>query len=286
MVSTNFFGFILLAISSVCSRFKQTYTLEEPHCEEGMCILTKHPLTNKTEVPAVGSRYDDFVATHNIQTDDIHFVRHFFPWHRWYVSTYEKALRNECDYKGAQPYWDWTLDVRPNGKWVDSPVFDPVYGFECNGPWVETDPAYGYDVPGRTGGGCVQDGPLVNMTVRLGAFNILSGNPRCLARDLSPYFAGRYLGANLTKSVMSGGNFASFARAIEAYPDFEASSIHGDGHYGVGGLYGAMGDLYNNPSDPLFFLHHGNLDRVWWSWQAKNLNTRLYDIDGPIYYYD
>lgn len=34
--------------------------------------------------------------------------------------------------------------------------------------------------------------------------------------------------------------------------------------------------------DPLFWLHHANLDRVWWSWQAKDLRNRLVDIDGPI----
>jgi tyrosinase len=43
-----------------------------------------------------------------------------------------------------------------------------------------------------------------------------------------------------------------------------------------------MGDLYQSPADPLFYLHHANLDRVWWSWQKLNLNARLTDISGPI----
>lgn len=34
------------------------------------------------------------------------------------------------------------------------------------------------------------------------------------------------------------------------------------------------------PGDPLFFLHHTNLDRLWWEWQAINLTSRLYDIAG------
>jgi len=29
-------------------------------------------------------------------------------------------------------------------------------------------------------------------------------------------------------------------------------------------------------------MHHANLDRVWWSWQSKNLTSRLKDISGPI----
>lgn len=43
-----------------------------------------------------------------------------------------------------------------------------------------------------------------------------------------------------------------------------------------------MGDLYASPSDPIFFLHHANLDRVWWSWQTFDLPNRLSDISGPI----
>lgn len=43
-----------------------------------------------------------------------------------------------------------------------------------------------------------------------------------------------------------------------------------------------MGDLYTSPADPLFYLHHANLDRLWWSWQKLNLSARLTDISGPV----
>lgn len=29
-------------------------------------------------------------------------------------------------------------------------------------------------------------------------------------------------------------------------------------------------------------MHHANLDRVWWSWQKKDLAKRLRDVSGPI----
>ncbi|KIJ50748.1 hypothetical protein M422DRAFT_44383 [Sphaerobolus stellatus SS14] len=251
------------------------------------CLLTKAPLTPLSE-GGVGSRYDDLVYTHNIQTWNIHFVGHFFAWHRWYVATYEKALRNECGYTGAQPYWDWTLDVPPFGVWEKSPVFDAVNGFGGNGPYIPIPdgiPAE-YVVPGRTGGGCVTNGPFKNMTVRIGPQDDISGNPRCLSRDFSPYFAGRYLGWNTTAYTLAATDFGRFARRVEGEPSFEGSSIHGGGHYGVGGFWGIMGDLFNSPGDPVFFLHHANLDRVWWSWQVRNLNKRLTDISGPINYSD
>lgn len=43
-----------------------------------------------------------------------------------------------------------------------------------------------------------------------------------------------------------------------------------------------MGDLFVSPADPIFHLHHANLDRLWWSWQKLNLTARLTDISGPL----
>lgn len=48
------------------------------------------------------------------------------------------------------------------------------------------------------------------------------------------------------------------------------------------GWLGTIGDLHISPGDPIFYLHHANLDRVWWSWQKLNLKTRLGDISGPL----
>lgn len=34
--------------------------------------------------------------------------------------------------------------------------------------------------------------------------------------------------------------------------------------------------------EPVFFLHHANLDRVYWQWQSKNLPARLHDVSGSV----
>ena len=47
-----------------------------------------------------------------------------------------------------------------------------------------------------------------------------------------------------------------------------------------------MGDPFASPADPIFWLHHANLDRVWWSWQAKDLKKRLRDVSGPMFLQD
>ncbi len=41
--------------------------------------------------------------------------------------------------------------------------------------------------------------------------------------------------------------------------------IHGGGHYSLGGDPGR--DVSTSPGDPVFYLHHGMIDRVWWIWQ-------------------
>lgn len=47
-----------------------------------------------------------------------------------------------------------------------------------------------------------------------------------------------------------------------------------------------MGDSYLSPGDPLFWLHHNNLERLFVSWQKKDLKRRLKDVSGPIYAFD
>jgi tyrosinase len=40
-----------------------------------------------------------------------------------------------------------------------------------------------------------------------------------------------------------------------------------------------MTNLWSSPGDPLFYLHHTYLDKLWWEWQLKN-EARLTDITG------
>jgi len=244
--------------------------------------MTKPALTPAFPNTGVISRYDDLVYTHIQQTNSVHFVGHFLAWHRYFTATYEKMLRSECGYQGAQPYWDWTLDT-PASNYVNSPVFDPVTGFGGNGPFEASDPNGFFEVPGRTGGGCVSDGPWAGLSdvVHLGPGPNIEYNPQCLRRDLSPYFAARYLGMNQTALTLSQPDFGWFNAVVDGKPDFEASGVHGGGHYGVGGTLGTMGDLFISPADPIFHLHHANLDRLWWSWQKLDLSARLVDISGP-----
>lgn len=37
--------------------------------------------------------------------------------------------------------------------------------------------------------------------------------------------------------------------------------------------------MNNSPGDPVFFLHHFFIDRLWWNWQLESKN-RLKEVDG------
>lgn len=37
----------------------------------------------------------------------------------------------------------------------------------------------------------------------------------------------------------------------------------------------------SSPGDPLFYLHHAFIDKLWWDWQTADIGSRLYAIGGP-----
>ncbi|KAK2730298.1 tyrosinase central domain protein, partial [Colletotrichum kahawae] len=240
-------------------------------------------LARDTTLPGATNRFEDFVGDHILQTVEQHFTGTFLPWHRLFLSDYEQAIR-QCGFEGAQPYWDWSLDVEDLGA---SEIFDSESGFGGNGEWVPgtlEDPEEGVPVTadgvpvsfdGRTGGGCIPNGPFANMTIHMGPGASTAYYEWCVRRDFMPQLFNESAHSTVISALMLLPNFGQVTRQAEI-------SVHGAGHPGVGGLYGTLTDTYSSPGDPLFYLHHTNLDRLWWSWQSRDLSTRLSDISGPI----
>ncbi|KAK3291535.1 uncharacterized protein B0H64DRAFT_420332 [Chaetomium fimeti] len=53
--------------------------------------------------------------------------------------------------------------------------------------------------------------------------------------------------------------------------------VHASGHWQVG--LNAL-DVYASPSDPVFWLHHAQVDRLWTIWQGQDLAARTYLVWG------
>src|SRR5919197_1077891 len=50
---------------------------------------------------------------------------------------------------------------------------------------------------------------------------------------------------------------------------FRLEMLHGGVHIAVGGESGQMSTA-RSPADPLFWLHHANIDRLWAGWQERH----------------
>ena len=255
-----------------------------------MCLREKPSLTFPT-APGARNLFDDFQAVHINQTFLIHFNAVFLPWHRYYMWTYEKALREECGYQGYQPYWEWSSFYKDP---TASPLFDGSdTSLSGNGDYVPHD-AFNYTIPrtnltvsrpAQGGGGCVTSGPLRNFTVNLGPVNSpgslpgykgngtgLEYNPRCLVRDMGTVWSDNLSWENVTSLLNTTTNFLEFKGRLDV-------GVHAGGHFTIGGL---QYDTFASPGDPAFFFHHAQIDRMWTLWQNLDIETRRTQLQGPV----
>ncbi|KKY34132.1 putative tyrosinase central domain containing protein [Diaporthe ampelina] len=228
------------------------------------CLQRLPARTPASVAPGARSRFDDFVAVHINQTLTLHFTGNFMPWHRWFVHVYETALRDECGYSGYQPYWDWPkYQHAPQ----DSPIFngDP-YSLGGNGQYIPhngtvitpPDGVSGGDIqlPAGVGGGYVVTGPFANLTINLGPFGG-------------------------TFDLLEKPTITDYRLLSEGVPYTVEIGPHGGGHYVINGDPG--GDLFTSPGDPAFWVHHGQMDRLWTLWQARNPSTAYTQLDNGTY---
>jgi tyrosinase len=137
-------------------------------------------------------------------------------------------------------------------------------------------------IPAGTGGGCIKSGPF-NLGLTDGTTvsngNGLSYNPRCLKRDLTDYSNKKFANAQaLASLILDTKNVYDFQMQMQGVPGTDTIGVHGGGHYSMGGDPGR--DLFSSPGDPLFYLHHGMIDRTWWVWQTLDLKNRKNAIAG------
>ena len=83
-----------------------------------------------------------------------------------------------------------------------------------------------------------------------------STTPHCLSRNYNADVESYITKANY--QTCSSTSFSKYASCIE-------QGVHGYGHVAIGGV---MNDFYASPSDPVFFLHHAWVDRLYYNWQA------------------
>jgi len=90
--------------TDIRGRSTLSFSERKEYTDAVLCLRELPPITPKEIVPGARSRFDDIHAEHINQTLWVHLSAYFLPWHRLFVHAWEKALRDECGYTGAQPY--------------------------------------------------------------------------------------------------------------------------------------------------------------------------------------
>ena len=200
--------------------------------------------------------FDVFVDQHRTamcvrDPDPAHRGPSFLPWHREYLRRFEFALQ-QINPTVTLPYWDWTADRS-----------------ETTSLWV----------PEFMGG----DGDGANGRVTTGSFAFATGNWPLNIRDpgeTAP-FLKRAFGiaeANLptvrhVRDALAVVPYDAAPWDVRAQPSFRnrlegwyGPGIHNQVHLWVGGTMLGC----SSPNDPVFWLHHCNIDRLWARWQADH----------------
>jgi tyrosinase len=180
-----------------------------------------------------------------------HFTWHFLPWHRAYLHHFERVMREEIARLGgpadwALPFWDYTDGVsRPEVRSLPPAFREAALPDGTSNPLRVS----GRD-PGINGGARLH--PDVVDTRGLGTAHVFTP-----ASSVAVHFGG------LRGPVGSHkGAAGSAAGALEGTP-------HGSVHVAVGGTRpGAnlMARFETAGQDPVFWLHHANIDRMWEAW--------------------
>ena len=199
------------------------------------------------------SRYDDFVQEHIDSMSGSNFWAHrrpaFLPWHREYLRRYEQALQ-DIDASVTLPYWDWTVDnsaaasiwnanfMGGNGSGAQSQVTTGAFA-GSTGDW-----------PITLGGGPA----FLQREFGVGASALPTPQQVSDCLDEVPYDVAPW----------NTSSASVFRNRLEGW--IGAGSIHNRVHLWVGGSM--LPD--SSPNDPVFFLHHCNVDRLWAVWQAAH----------------
>jgi tyrosinase len=278
------------ASPAVRKEWRELTNAEKAEYLRAAVCLRGLPKAKYASITAVTTRLDDLVYTHFALNTQIHFVANFLPWHRWYVQLHEDLLRTECGFTGTQPYWDWSIDADALNT-PNSPVFDPTSGFGGNGKLT------GSSEPGFQR--CVVDGPFANTNLTLGMgwpnINDAGDRPHCFTREfnsaegtdengeliIGDMQAGAY-NSRVMETIYGFDRFAAMVNMLEGLPHAQGLSslsslqleytnitaVHSI-------LFGDMGPA-TSPNEPLFFLHHANVDRAWAKVHTSPLFLILY----------
>jgi len=219
------------------------------------------------------SRYDDYVWMHMIVGNGAHKGPAFFAWHREFLKRLEQELQTAAgDPNLRLPYWDWErARSSSDAGWPFTTGFLGEDGNDADDDKVTT-------------------GPFAFVSGDW-TLNVITGNAVEPGKDNVNYLRRRmnedpsYLPTPAqTKNALNVTPYDSspwdntVANNI-SFRKYYETVIHDPVHVWVGGCMRPM----TSPNDPVFWLHHCNVDRHWAVWQQKYpaQNYQPSGVSGP-----
>ena len=172
----------------------------------------------------------------------------FLPWHRYFLLVLERFIRQVLGNDQFRlPYWNWGADGNfPN------PTLSQIWSTNVVGG----------------SGNPVSSGPFTNwrLAVTAGAGGELFRTNRGLERNLGGGVIPNQ--ARVRQAVNGFPFYDSFDWEFrsQGFRDENERLLHNVVHGFVGG------DMLRStsPNDPVFFLHHANVDRIWQAWMQTH----------------
>lgn len=171
---------------------------------------------------------------------------------------------------------------------AESPVMSSSLGFGQDGSDSRTETlSDGREIR------CVDSGPFSDLRpsyIAVSPIEVLQKESHCLFRSLidgdtpASRTSASIYNATYVGIVQGEERFETYSGALEGGP-------HGIIHSALGGemnpttspngeLCLIFGSSWLTAPEPLFFLHHAQVDRLWWKWQQESLAEREFDFAG------
>lgn len=260
--------------------------------------LKRLKVLNYNWYPAVHARVmSEMVGSPSMTRNGAHRGPIFLPWHRKFIREFEEDLQREVERDSQDrgldlglPYWDWT---ESSGIWNED--FMGGNGDPNDENIVKTGP-FKYNPPdGWTIVRLGQNGeieldnegnPILDPLQRnFGKFSIpTSGNIEIIDMSLpTPQEVEEAISVvpyDCSPWYAYSDPLRSFRSKLEGWdsdPSGRKSHLHNVVHRWINGSMLTM----TSPNDPVFFLHHSNIDRIWARWQDEHPDQR-YPKHGEI----
>ena len=255
------------------------------------CVMMKADIVNPA-APASQqySKWDEYCAVHRMIQNAfapgaavVNFGHggsgafSFLSWHRYFLFRLELQLQSYLPAAGIMlPYWDWTdpasvmtdTFLGPNGG-AGSVVQQGYFAVDRPGAGVNATPLPVWWPPTLTG------------WVLPSAFGAawVGG----LRRNLSG--VASLPTATDLREALAMSTYSTFQNAVEGgvgLSSFPSQQMHNGMHGWIGGH---MGNPAASPFDPIFYLHHCNIDRLWAMWQMDGHATEYPTSGGDLHHH-